>query len=167
MQRTRNNQSGSTIHDAPDLKWVDQLADLMDSRFQVPGTKWRFGLDPILGLIPGIGYAVSLAISGVLISYMYRHGASRKALILMIGNVVLDATIGSIPVLGNIFDFAYKANDRNIRIMKRHYQEGKYRGSGKGILIGVGITILIIIGLLIWGAWALFAWLFESVQFSF
>jgi hypothetical protein len=102
----------------------------------------------------------------VLITYMYRHGASRKALIMMIGNVVLDATFGSIPLIGNIFDFAYKANDRNIRIMKRHFEEGKYQGSGTGILISVGLLILVFMGLIIWGVVELFAWLFTEVNLS-
>jgi len=167
MQRTRNNDHGHATREMPDLKWVDQLADLMDSRFSLPGTKFRFGLDPILGLIPGVGDAVSLAISGLLISYMYRHGASRKALIKMIGNVVLDAIIGSVPILGNIFDFAYKANDRNIRIMKEHYQEGKHQGTGKGILIGVGILLVVCIGLILWGTWELVEWLFNYAQLGF
>jgi len=167
MQRTRRNRAERAMHDVPDLRWVDQLSDLMDSRFQLPGTRFRFGLDPILGLIPGIGDAVSLAVSGLLISYMYRHGASGKALVKMIGNVLLDAIIGSIPILGSIFDFAYKANERNIRIMKEHYQEGKHQGSGKGILILVGVFIFIFIGLIIWGTWELVEWIINYAQTAF
>lgn len=167
MQRTRRNRAEQAMHDTPDLRWVDQLSDLMDSRFQLPGTRFRFGLDPILGLIPGIGDAVSLAVSGLLISYMYRHGASGKALVKMIGNVLLDAIIGSIPILGSIFDFAYKANERNIRIMKEHYHEGKHQGSGKGILIIVGVLIFVFIGLIIWGTWELIAWLINYAQVAF
>jgi hypothetical protein len=167
MQRTRRNRAERAMYDVPDLRWVDQLSDLMDSRFQLPGTRFRFGLDPILGLIPGIGDAVSLAVSGLLISYMYRHGASGKALVKMIGNVLLDAIIGSIPILGSIFDFAYKANERNIRIMKEHYQEGKHQGSGKGILILVGLFIFIFIGLIIWGTWELVEWIINYAQTAF
>jgi hypothetical protein len=167
MQRTRQGSDGYTTQPTPDLRWVDQLADLMDSRFSLPGTRFRFGLDPILGLIPGVGDAVSLAISGLLISYMYRQGASRKALIKMIGNVLLDAIIGSIPILGNIFDFAYKANDRNIRIMKEHYQQGKHQGSGTGTLILIGVLIFTFIGLIIWGTWELVEWLFDYAQTVF
>ncbi|MFP4089574.1 MAG: DUF4112 domain-containing protein [Cyclobacteriaceae bacterium] len=167
MQHKTSGRNPYQKHNAPDLGWIDQVTNLMDSRFRLPGTNFRFGLDPILGLLPGIGDAVSLAISGVLITYMYRQGASRKALIMMIGNVVLDAIIGSIPILGNIFDFAYKANNRNIRIMKRHFEEDKYQGSGTGILIAVGICILLVIGLIVWGAIELLSWLFESINFSF
>ncbi len=167
MQQKSRGSEGQTTQQAPDLGWVDQLANLMDSRFSLPGTRFRFGLDPILGLIPGVGDAVSLAISGVLISYMYRHGASRKAMIKMIGNALLDTLIGSIPVLGNIFDFAYKANERNIRIMKEHYQEGKHQGSGTGILITVGVSLFVFTGLIIWGTWELVEWLINYAQLNF
>ncbi|MDF9794802.1 hypothetical protein OKW21_000065 [Catalinimonas alkaloidigena] len=167
MRQTRGSYTGTHTREAPDLSWVDSLTNLMDSRFKLPGTNFRFGLDPILGLIPGIGDATSLLISGSLIFYMYRHGASRKAMILMVGNVLLDAIIGSIPILGNIFDFAYKANERNIRIMKRHYQEGKYQGKGTGVLIMIGLVLLGIIGLILWGTWELVSWLFAGLQTGF
>ncbi len=160
MQQTNNTKTSDNTRTAPDLGWVDNLTNLMDSRFRLPGTNFHFGLDPILGLLPGIGDATSLLISGTLIFYMYRHGASRKAMILMVGNVILDATIGSIPILGNIFDFAYKANEKNIRIMKRHYQEGKYQGKGTGILIAIGLILLALIVLILWATWQIVEWLF-------
>lgn len=147
------------IRDVPDLKWVDKITDVMDSKFKVPGTKFRFGVDPILGLFPVVGDATSLAISGTLIYYMAKHGASRKILIMMIGNVILDATIGSIPILGSIFDFAYKANTRNINLLKKHYEEGKYQGSGKGILITIAVVFVVLIGLVLYGAWEVLQYL--------
>jgi len=159
------NTSGTK--EAPDLSWVDSLTHLLDSRFKLPGTNFRFGLDPILGLIPGIGDATSMLISGVLILHMYRHGASRKAIIMMVGNVLLDAIIGSIPIVGSIFDFAYKANERNIRIMKRHYYEGRYQGRGTGMMIVAGLLILGVIVLILWGTWEIVSWLFESLQGGF
>ncbi|MGB3779890.1 MAG: DUF4112 domain-containing protein [Tunicatimonas sp.] len=139
----------------PELKWVDKITELMDSKFRVPGTNLRFGLDPILGLVPGLGDASSLAVSGSLIYYMAKFGASRKLIYMMIGNVVLDATLGSIPILGNIFDFAFKANQRNIRMLKRYHEEGKYRGSGKGVLASVVVIFVGLIGLVLYGTWEL------------
>ena len=147
------------IRNVPDLKWVDKITDVMDSKFRVPGTKFRFGVDPILGLFPVVGDATSLAISGTLIYYMAKHGASRKILIMMIGNVILDATIGSIPILGSIFDFAYKANTRNVNLLKKHYEEGKYQGSGKGILITIAVVFIVLIGLVLYGAWEVLQYL--------
>ena len=148
----------------PDLKWVDKITDLMDSKFRVPGTQFRFGIDPILGLVPGLGDATSLAISGSLIYYMAKFGASKKLVILMIGNVLLDATVGSIPILGNIFDFTYKANQRNVRMLKRYHQEGKYRGSGKGILLSIVVVFVGLIGLVLYGTWELAEYLFSTVS---
>lgn len=160
MERTVS-KTYKTGSQEPDLKWVDKISHLMDSRFRVPGTRFRFGLDPILGLLPGLGDAASLIVSGILIYHMRRYGASRKLVIMMAGNVLLDAVIGSIPVLGNIFDFFSKANDRNIRLLKRHYHEGKYQGSGTGILIVIGVVIVAFIVLLIYGFWKLIEYLVQ------
>lgn len=141
------------------LAWVEKITRLMDSQFSLPGTRFRFGLDPILGLLPGIGDAAALAISGGLVMTMIRFGASRKVVILMVLNVLLDATLGSIPIIGNIFDFFYKANARNLKLLKDHYQEGRYQGSGTSILVTVAIVFILTIGLIIWGIWELAEWL--------
>lgn len=158
MEKTKL-RTRSAANSPPDLKWIDKISEVMDSRFRVPGTRFRFGLDPILGLLPGLGDATSLAVSGILIFYMARYGASRKLVIMMAGNVLLDALIGSIPVIGSVFDFFYKANEKNISLMKRHYHEGKYQGRGTGLLITISIVIIIFIGLIIYGTWELVAYL--------
>lgn len=144
------------------LLWVERASRLLDSQFRVPGTTWRFGLDPIMGLLPVVGGIPSLAISGVLILTMMRHGASGQLVVRMVLNVLLDTVIGAIPVVGNIFDFAYKANDRNVRLLRAHYQEGKYQGSGKGL---IALTILILLALaagLVWATVALWHWLSQQ-----
>ncbi|MBG8553895.1 DUF4112 domain-containing protein [Hymenobacter guriensis] len=146
------------------LRWVSHISRLMDSQFRVPGTTWRFGLDPIMGLIPVVGNLPSMAISGVLIMTMFRHGASGSLIMRMVINVVLDSLIGSIPILGNIFDFAYKANDRNVQLLRRHYQEGRYQGSGKGLMVVVVLVLLLGFGLLLWGTWTLAAWLWHYAE---
>ena len=152
-----------TLPDTPDLKWVNKITHLMDSKFRVPGTQFRFGIDPILGLVPGLGDATSLAISGSLIYYMAKFGASKKLVYMMIGNVVLDATIGSIPILGNIFDFTYKANQRNIRMLRRYHEEGKYRGSGKGVLLTIVAVFIGLVSLVLYGTWELIDYLVSAV----
>ena len=151
-----------TLPDTPDLKWVNKITNLMDSKFRMPGTNFRFGLDPILGFVPGLGDATSLAVSGSLIYYMAKFGASKKLVYMMIGNVVLDATVGSIPIIGNIFDFTYKANQRNIRMLRRYHEEGKYRGSGKGVLFSIVAVFVGLIGLVLYGTWELFSYLFNA-----
>ncbi|MET4105088.1 DUF4112 domain-containing protein [Hymenobacter sp. UYP22] len=140
------------------LRWVERISHLLDSQFRVPGTTWRFGLDPIVGLIPVVGGLPSLAVSGVLILTMMRHGASGHLVVRMVLNVVLDALVGAIPIIGSIFDFAYKANNRNVELLRRHYQEGKYQGSGAGLIVLLTIVLLAIGGGLVWGGWALWQW---------
>src|SRR5690606_38688541 len=100
----------------PEFQWIDRIAYLMDAQFRIPGTRFRFGLDPILGLFPLVGDAIAYAISAILVLAMARHGVSGKVIVLMIGNILLDVIIGSIPILGSIFDFFYKANSRNTEL---------------------------------------------------
>jgi uncharacterized protein DUF4112 len=78
------------------------------------------GLDPILGLIPGIGDAAGAVLAAWILVEAFRMGASRATLVRMAGNVALDAGLGAIPVLGDIFDFAWKANLRNVALLERH-----------------------------------------------
>jgi hypothetical protein len=143
------------------LRWVERVSRLLDSQFSVPGTGWRFGLDPLMSFIPIIGGIPSLAVSGVLILTMMRHGASGNVAVRMVLNVLLDTLVGAIPVLGTIFDFAYKANDRNVRLLRAHYQEGRHQGSGKGLLLVALLGLLALFGLLIWGLWAAGVWLWH------
>lgn len=145
----------------PNLFWIDEMVRLMDTRFRIPGTRFRFGLDPIIGLIPVLGDITSFAISGGLILYMVRFGVSRKVIILMVLNAALDATVGSIPIIGHIFDFYYKANTRNINLLRKHYQENKYQGSGTWILVVVAIVLISLLFLMLWGMWALIQWFFS------
>ncbi|MBT9392553.1 DUF4112 domain-containing protein [Hymenobacter sp. NST-14] len=146
------------------LRWVERISRLLDSQFRVPGTSWRFGLDPLMGLIPVVGGLPSLAISGILILTMLRHGASGSLVVRMVFNVILDTLIGAIPVVGNIFDFAYKANDRNVRLLRAHYAEGKYQGSGKGLVLVLLLVLLALAGLFVWLAWTLGAALWHWAE---
>ncbi len=141
------------------LRWVEQLSYLMDEKFRVPGTNFRFGLDPILNLIPYAGSFTGLVISGALILAMARHGASSRIVVLMAINVFLDATIGSIPVIGTIFDFFYKANKRNVRLLREHYYEGRHQGSGRNILLVAVLVLILLFVLFVYLAVKLIGWL--------
>jgi hypothetical protein len=138
-----------------ELKWLEQATTWMDSRFRIPGTTIRFGLDPIIGLFPFIGEMVTFGISGVMVLSMVKYGASRKVIILMIGNILIDSVVGSIPLIGDLFDFTYKANRKNLNLLKEHHQEGKHRGTGTGILIGVALLLLALMFLVLFGLWKL------------
>ena len=146
---------------APKIEWVERLSYLLDEQFRLPGTDFRFGLDPILNLIPVAGSASGFLISTALLLSMAKHGASRKVAIIMTINVILDFLIGGIPVIGQIFDFFYKANKRNIRLLKEHYYEGKHQGSGKGIIVTIIIILIVLFVLFIYLIWNLFEWFFS------
>nr|WP_258178992.1 DUF4112 domain-containing protein [Pontibacter ummariensis] len=75
----------------------------------------------------------------------------------------MDTVFGSIPILGNIFDFFFKANERNVRLMRRYYEEGRYQGSGKNIVVGVLIGVVVLFILLLWGIWELAEWLYALI----
>lgn len=147
MRFTRSS-SGSTSALAPsrssesvDLQWVEQLTRLLDAQFRIPGTNVRFGADFLLGLVPGAGDLVSMAFSGLLISTMAKHGASGRLIGRMLTNVLLDTLVGSVPILGNVFDLFYKANVRNLKLMKEHYHEGKHAGSAWPVVLIIMLVL--------------------------
>ncbi|RZL14129.1 MAG: DUF4112 domain-containing protein [Pedobacter sp.] len=144
----------------PQFPWVSRFSHLMDEQFRFPGTQFRFGLDPILNLVPFVGDMAGLVISGGLLMALVKKGASNKLVVLMSVNILLDATIGAIPIIGQIFDFFFKANTRNIKLMKEHYLENKHQGSGKNVIYLIVAIVIVIIALMIFGLWKLAEWLF-------
>src|SRR5215213_3223048 len=99
---------------------LEALATLLDSAFIIPGTKQRVGIDALLGLIPGIGDAVSTALSAYIIWEARQLGLPRWKIARMIGNVALDTTLGAVPLAGDMFDVLFRANKRNMRIVRDH-----------------------------------------------
>lgn len=151
-----------TAFDADErLRWVAQVARLMDSQFRLPGTRFRFGLDPLLGLLPIVGDLSSTAVSVALLLTMLRHGASGAVVVRMALNILIDTVVGAIPVVGNVFDFAYKSNERNVALLRRHYAEGRHQGSGKGLIVLVLLGFLVMFGLVAWGSVALLSWVWH------
>lgn len=145
------------------MRHVARIARLMDSEFTIPGTKFRFGLDPVLGLVPVFGNLATSAVSAMLVLTMMRHGASGNVVVRMSLNLLLDAVIGSIPIIGNLFDFAYRANDRNVELLRRHYDEGKYQGSGRGLIAAVLIGLFAFLLAAGWATWHLVAWIVNII----
>ena len=92
------------------LQQIAKLVKLMDSQFRIPGTKFTFGLDPIIGLIPGLGDLIDYGISAYLMVAMIRNGASGRAVAKMLINITIDGLVGVIPFLGRFFDILFKAN---------------------------------------------------------
>jgi hypothetical protein len=106
---------------------LDALAMLLDSAIRIPGTKIVMGLDSLLGLVPVIGDAISGLISTYIIFEARRLGAPRWLIARMAANTTLDTILGSIPILGDVFDLAYKANLKNVNLLKRHAEKHSHR----------------------------------------
>lgn len=98
---------------------LDRLSTLLDSQFQVPGTSLKLGWDTLLGIIPGVGDAASALPSGYLIYKARTLGARKRTVARMCLNTGLDLTIGAIPLLGDVFDLLFKANNRNVALLKK------------------------------------------------
>ncbi|OWJ64081.1 hypothetical protein BWR60_26565 [Inquilinus limosus] len=118
----RRNRPGSALDRAAELDRLDRLATLLDSRWRLPLLGWRFGLDSVIGLVPGLGDAAGGLLSAWLILRARRLGAPNRVLALMAGNVVLDVALGTVPVLGDVLDVGLKANRRNARLLRRHFE---------------------------------------------
>jgi hypothetical protein len=118
---------GSDRNHERDLTQLDRIAALLDSKFRLPGTRIHFGWDSILGLVPVVGDAATSIPAGYLILKGYRLGARKRTTARKVLNTGLDATIGAIPVIGDLFDLFFKANRRNFRLLQR---ELKQRGVG-------------------------------------
>ncbi|GFE64062.1 membrane protein [Litoreibacter roseus] len=103
-----------------DIEALEKLAMRMDALVRIPGTNLRLGLDTILGIVPGIGDTAALLPAGYIIGKAHQHGAPRSLLVRMAGNVGIDWAIGTIPLIGDIFDFGWKANLRNVALLKAH-----------------------------------------------
>lgn len=147
----------------PALRQIESLAKLMDAQFRLPGTNMRFGLDGIIGLIPGAGDMSTFAVSSYMLWIMAKNGASGYVMARMVLNVLIDALVGIVPLLGDLFDFAFKANMRNMRLMQQHYKEGRHRGSAWKVIVPVLIILLAIIIAIIWAGYQLLSWLFTSI----
>lgn len=132
------------------LRRLRRLSHTMDEVITLPGG-YRIGVDGIIGLIPGFGDTAGAVISSYIIAESARLGVPSRILALMIYNVLLDVLIGFIPFLGDLFDFAWKANLRNVRLLERHIGETP-EGNAQRRLTRV---VLLVLALLVIGVVAL------------
>jgi hypothetical protein len=103
------------------LRHLERIAHNLDSRWRIPGTGWRFGLDSVAAIVPVAGSLSTAAVSGYMIKRAHDLGAPNHILARMVGNVAFDAVVGSIPLIGPVFDLAVKANRRNVRMLRKHF----------------------------------------------
>jgi hypothetical protein len=106
------------------LRRLERLAVFLDSAIVIPGTNFRFGADALIGLFPGGGDVVGAALSGYIVYESWRLGVPAAGLARMAANVAFDTVLGAVPVAGDLFDAAWKANLRNIDILRAHVRRG-------------------------------------------
>ena len=142
------------------LDALRRFAYWLDEAFRVPGTRLRVGLDPILGLVPGLGDMAG-AIMGVWILVEAAGlGASRATLVRMAVNIGIDALVGAVPLLGDLFDVGWKANRRNLELLDRHAADARgARTSDRAFVIALAGVVLGLAAALLVGVVALGAWL--------
>ena len=104
------------------LERLEWLAMVLDSALLIPGTNLRFGADAVIGLVPGIGDAITTAVSAYIVYEARRLGVPRHLLLRMIANVAIDGMVGAIPVAGDFFDVVFRANRRNVQLLRRHLE---------------------------------------------
>ena len=124
---------------------AEGLVSLLDDRFRIPGTDVRFGLDPIIGILfPGIGDAVSGAGSMGLLTLAFSRGVPRVVLLRMILNVAIDAVAGALPIVGDIFDVAFKANRRNYELIREHEDPDSKPSVGDYVVVTLGVSVALV-----------------------
>lgn len=161
---TGASSGGARETSSPSLAAVSKFAYWLDAGIRIPGTSLRFGLDPILGLVPGGGDAVGAVLAGWILVEAIRVGASRATLLRIAGNVALDAGIGALPFIGDLFDFAWKANLRNVVLLERHRAAPDRAGGADRsfvVLVLCGVSVMVL-GLLALGI-LLTRWAFRVV----
>jgi hypothetical protein len=109
--------SGSTSREARVLARLQKLAKFMDTALRIPFTRIRFGADSILGLVPGAGDVIGMGVSAYALLEAYRLGAPRSLLLRMLGNATVDAGLGAVPLVGDVFDLFFKSNTRNLKLV--------------------------------------------------
>lgn len=111
--------AGSQHKSAHDLEW---LAHWLDSVFEIPGIRVRFGIDALLGLLPGVGDTASALASVYILQAASKSGVSRITLARMTLNIAIDLLVGAIPIVGDLFDVYWKANRKNVELLRRHFK---------------------------------------------
>ena len=101
------------------LQRLTRLARFLDTAFKIPGTRFRVGFDGLIGMIPGAGDLVTAGLAAYIVIEAWRMGVSKPILAKMIGNVLLDTVLGAIPIVGDAFDFIWKANARNVDLLNQ------------------------------------------------
>lgn len=154
MTGTDSNGSDSAGRELARLRLITQL---FDQAFTVPGTRWRFGLDALLGLVPGLGDIAGGLVAVYALRVARNLRAPSEIQLHMLTNIALDALVGMIPLLGDLFDFAFKAQSRNLALLERWVDspQRQQRRSKRGLLLVPMAIVFVFATLTALGIWML------------
>jgi hypothetical protein len=125
-------------------RWAERVVNLLDDKFRIPGTDFRFGLDPIIGMVPGVGDTVTGASSIGLLTLALRSGVPRVVMLRMILNILVDVFAGSLPIVGDLFDVAYKSNRRNLELIRAHEGPASDPSFADYAIVTLGMSLAIL-----------------------
>ena len=131
-------------------RFIEWLSQWMDARFEIPGVRWRFGLDAIAGLVPGVGDLATTAVSLFIIAMAGRFGLPRITIARMTLNVMVDMLVGAVPLVGDVFDVWWKANLRNAQLLAERVDAvGGSRRDRAGDWLFVGLMLALLAALFV------------------
>ena len=133
------------------ISGIKHLARLLDAAVRVPGTNVRFGLDAVLGLVPGAGDIAGGLLSTFIIARAANLGAPRSVLARMVMNVAIDSVVGAVPILGDLFDVGWKSNTRNAALLERYAErpQATRTTSRLAVVVAVAAVVLIVVGMIV------------------
>jgi len=130
------------------LELLRRWARLFDAAFRIPGTGFRFGLDPLIGLIPGLGDLASPLLTIFILWQATRLRVPKVVLVRMVLNALIDAGVGAIPVVGDAFDFAWRSNEWNMALLERHAMPGRRATSADYLFVTLCVLVVVLAALL-------------------
>jgi hypothetical protein len=154
----RGGQRGDDERGRRSLNHLRAITQLFDQAFTVPGTKWRFGLDALFGLVPGLGDIAGALVAVYAMQVARQLNAPTAVRLHMLSNIALDALIGMVPIAGDLFDFAFKAQTRNLALLDAHFAtpQKAARRSRRGLVLIALATIVVFATLGALGLWLLY-----------
>jgi hypothetical protein len=129
------------------LELLRRWAQLFDAAFRIPGTEFRFGLDPLLGLVPGLGDLASPLLTVFILWQGARMRVPKIVLARMVLNALIDAGVGAIPVLGDAFDFAWRSNEWNMALLERHALQARPATSADYLFVSLCAIVVAVAAL--------------------
>lgn len=140
------------------------IAHWLDEAFRVPGTRIRFGLDPLIGLIPGLGDVLGGLLSSYIVVEAVRAKAPRALLVRMLANLAVDMVLAAVPVAGDLFDAGWKANSRNLALLRRHLEHpDEARVASRAVVASIIVGVALVIASTVLVSIVTLRWLLQVV----